>query len=83
VSEKQVSKELEKFKQKWNDKYPTIYLSWYNNWKNLITIFECLADIRKNIYTTNAIESLNSVIPHDESALKAIFLAVEHASKKG
>ena len=92
VSEKQASKELENFKQKWNDKYPAIYLSWYNNWKNLITIFEYPADIRKVIYTTNAIESLNSVIrkaiknrrvfPHDESALKTIFLAVENASKK-
>jgi len=92
VSEKQASKELENFKQKWNDKYPAIYLSWYNNWNNLITIFEYPADIRKVIYTTNAIESLNSVIrkaiknrrvfPHDESALKTIFLAVEHASKK-
>lgn len=92
VSEKQASKELENFKQKWNDKYPAIYLSWYNNWKNLITIFEYPADIRKVIYTTNAIESLNSVIrkaiknrrvfPHDESALKTIFMAVEHASKK-
>jgi len=92
VSEKQASKELENFKLKWNDKYPAIYLSWYNNWKNLITIFEYPADIRKVIYTTNAIESLNSVIrkaiknrrvfPHDESALKTIFLAVEHASKK-
>jgi len=92
VSEKQASKELENFKQKWNDKYPAIYQSWYTNWKNLITIFEYPADIRKVIYTTNAIESLNSVIrkaiknrrvfPHDESALKTIFLAVEHASKK-
>ena len=87
-----LTKELEKFKEKWNDKYPAVYLSWYNNWKNLITIFEYPADIRKIIYTTNAIESLNSVIrkaiknrrvfPHDESALKTIFLAVEHASKK-
>jgi len=92
VSEKQASKELENFKQKWNDKYPAIYQSWFNNWKNLITIFEYPTDIRKVIYTTNAIESLNSVIrkaiknrrvfPHDESALKTIFLAVEHASKK-
>jgi len=92
VSEKQASKELENFKQKWNDKYPAIYQSWFNNWKNLITIFEYPADIRKVIYTTNAIESLNSVIrkaiknrrvfPHDESALKTIFMAVEHASKK-
>ena len=92
VSEKQANKELENFKQKWNDKYPAIYQSWQRNWKNLITIFEYPADIRKVIYTTNAIESLNSVIrkaiknrrvfPHDESALKTIFLAVEHASKK-
>ena len=92
ASEKQASKELENFKQKWNDKYPAIYLSWYNNWKNLITIFEYPADIRKVIYTTNAIESLNSVIrkaiknrrifPTDNSAMKTVFLAIESASKK-
>lgn len=92
VNEKQASNALEDFKQKWNDKYPAIYLSWFNNWKNLITIFEYPEDIRKAIYTTNAIESLNSVIrkaiknrrvfPHDNSAFKTIYLAVEHASKK-
>ncbi|MBL4773675.1 MAG: transposase [Alcanivoracaceae bacterium] len=92
VNEKQASNALEDFKQKWDDKYPAIYLSWFNNWKNLITIFDYPEDIRKAIYTTNAIESLNSVIrkaiknrrvfPHDNSAYKTIYLAVEHASKK-
>ena len=92
VNEKQALNALDDFKQKWNDKYPAIYLSWFNNWKNLITIFDYPEDIRKAIYTTNAIESLNSVIrkaiknrrvfPHDNSAFKTIYLAVEHASKK-
>jgi putative transposase len=59
---------------------------------NLITIFDYSADIRKVIYTTNAIESLNSVIrksvkirkvfPSDDAALKIIYLATESASKK-
>ena len=59
---------------------------------NLITIFDYPADIRKVIYTTNAIESLNSVVrksvktrkvfPSDDAALKVIYLATEAASKK-
>ena len=63
-----------------------------SNWENLITIFDYPADIRKVIYTTNAIESLNSVIrksvktrkvfPNDDAALKVIYLAIESASKK-
>jgi transposase-like protein len=92
VSEKQALKSLGEFKQKWNGKYPTIYKSWHKHWENLRTIFEYPDDIRKVIYTTNAIESLNSVIrkaiknrrifPTDNSAMKTVFLAIESASKK-
>ncbi len=63
-----------------------------DNWPNLITLFEYSSDIRKVIYTTNAIESLNSVVrkatrkrkvfPTDESAFKVAFLAINEASKK-
>ncbi|WP_227510314.1 transposase, partial [Marinobacter excellens] len=66
--------------------------SWQSHWDNLITIFEYPPAIRKVIYTTNAIESLNSVIrkatkrrklfPSDDSALKVAFLAIQQASKK-
>lgn len=92
VNEKQALKALGEFKQKWDAKYPTIYKSWHKHWENLRTIFEYPDDIRKVIYTTNAIESLNSVIrkaiknrrifPTDNSAMKTVFLAIQSASKK-
>lgn len=83
---------LKNFCSKWDEKYPAIGNSWKNNWENLITIFDYSKDIRKIIYTTNAIESLNSVIrkaiknrkifPSDKSACKIIYLAIMSASKK-
>ena len=92
VTEQEASLELERFAHKWNDKYPQISKSWQSNWENLTTIYDYPADIRKVIYTTNAIESLNSVIrksvktrkvfPSDDAALKVVFLAIEAASKK-
>ena len=84
--------ELDIFAEKWNPQYPSISKSWYQNWVNLITLFDYPDEIRKIIYTTNAIESLNSVIrksiknrkifPNDNSAVKIIYLAIEQASKK-
>ena len=83
---------LEDFSDKWDEKYPMISKMWLNHWTNLITIYDYPEDIRKVIYTTNAIESLNMTIrkaiknrrifPHDNSALKVIYLAVERASAK-
>ncbi len=83
---------LEKFADKWDAKYPQISRSWTTHWDNLNTLFNYPEDIRKAIYTTNAIESLNSVIrkaikkrklfPTDESARKVIFLAIQDASKR-
>jgi len=71
---------------------PRIGRSWHQNWHNLNAIFGYPEDIRKVIYTTNAIESLNSVIrkairkrkvfPTDDSAMKVVFLAASQASKK-
>lgn len=92
MTEQEASLELDTFANKWDEKYPQISKSWRSNWENLITIFDYPADIRKVIYTTNAIESLNSVIrksvktrkvfPSDDAALKVIYLAIESASKK-
>ena len=83
---------LEQFSDKWDDKYPQISRSWTTHWNNLNTLFNYPEDIRRAIYTTNAIESLNSVIrkaikkrklfPTDESARKVIFLAIQDASKR-
>lgn len=83
---------LEEFADRWDEKYPQISKSWRSNWENLNTLFEYPPEIRKAIYTTNAIESLNSVIrkatkrrkifPTDDSAKKVIYLAIQEASKK-
>ena len=54
---------LDQFAERWDDKYPKISASWHSHWDNLNTLFKYPQDIRKAIYTTNAIESLNSVIP--------------------
>jgi putative transposase len=80
------------FGEKWDSKYPAISRSWNRRWQNTSTLFSYPEEIRKIIYTTNAIESLNSVIrkainnrkifPSDQSALKVIYLAIQNASKK-
>lgn len=80
------------FASAWDAKYPQISKSWRRHWPNLITLFDYPEDIRRAIYTTNAIESLNSVIrkavknrkvfPTDEAALKVVYLAMQHAAKK-
>lgn len=83
---------LDAFAGKWDDKYPQISKSWHAHWENLNTFFGYPPDIRKAIYTTNAIESLNSVIraaikkrkvfPTDDSVRKVVYLAIKDESKK-
>jgi len=92
VSVEEAEQELDAFAEKWDDKFPTISQMWRRHWENLITLFDYPDDIRKVIYTTNAIESLNSVVrkaiknrkvfPTDNSAMKVVYLAIESASKK-
>ena len=87
----EAEQELAAFAATWDEKYPTISQSWQRHWPNLITLFDYPDDIRKVIYTTNAIESLNSVIrkaiknrkvfPHDQAALKVVYLAIHAAAK--
>jgi putative transposase len=83
---------LEGFAQAWEDKYPTIVKQWRLKWPDIVAMFDFPPAIRKAIYTTNAIESVNSVIrkftrnrkqyPNEESALKLVYLAIHEASKK-
>lgn len=83
---------LELFEQKWDRKYPSISKSWRTHWPELITFMKYPAEIRKAIYTTNAIESLNrslrkisknrGVFPNQESLLKLYYLALERIAKK-
>ena len=92
ATEAEALRELAKFSEKWDEKYPKIANSWENHWLNLRTIFDYPEEIRKAIYTTNAIESLNSVIrkatkkrkvfPTDDSALKVVYLATQAAAQK-
>ena len=88
----EAERELAAFAQRWDEKFPSISQSWRKHWPNLITLFDYPDDIRRVIYTTNAIESLNSVIrkaiknrkvfPTDQSAIKVIYLAIQAASQK-
>ena len=92
ITEEEALQALDQFAGRWDDKYPQISRSWYANWDNLNTLFNYPEDIRKAIYTTNAIESLNSVIrkalkkrklfPTDDAAKKVVYLAIREASKK-
>ena len=92
VTEEEARMELNRFAEKWDSQYSSISRSWRNNWENLITLFDYPDEIRRIIYTTNAIESLNSVIrksiknrkifPNDNSVFKIIYLAIEQASRK-
>lgn len=90
-TEEEALRELDSLEDKWRSKYPQISRPWRQNWDNLNTFFAYPEEIRKAIYTTNAIESLNSVIkkaikkrklfPHDDSAKKVVYLATQEASK--
>jgi len=89
----EVAKEsLNAFRTKWDEKYPTIADSWERNWEGLVPFLSYPDYIRKAIYRTNAIESLNRSLrkisknrgsfPNDESALKLLYLALRNISKK-
>ncbi len=79
-------------KEKWDEKYPNAMKSWIVNWDAITPIFKFSTDVRTVIYTTNAIESLNStyrklnrqrsVFPSDQALLKALYLATFEATKK-
>jgi putative transposase len=83
---------LVEFGELWDKQYPTISKSWLNHWQRIIPFFAFPHDIRKAIYTTNAIESMNMTLrkvlrnhrcfPTDESAMKVVYLALQNISKK-
>ena len=88
----QAEQELDVFAKKWDDKYPTISQSWRRNWQGIIPFMAYPENIRKVIYTTNAIESLHHSLrkiiknrgsfPNDESALKLLYLGLKNISKR-
>lgn len=91
-SEQAGRKALDEVTEKWEERYPRAMKRWYDNWDAICPIFKFSADVRAMIYTTNAIESLNStyrrlnrqrsVFPSDTALLKALYLATFEATKK-
>jgi len=83
---------MDEFSVKWDDTHPTISRSWRRNWERLTPLFSYPTDIRKAIYTTNAIESVNMSLrkvtknrgsfPNDESMIKLLCLALQNIEKK-
>ena len=92
VSEEAGRKARDLVAEKWSSKYPNSMKRWIENWDAVVPIFKFSEDVRKIIYTTNAIESLNSsyrklnrqrsVFPSDQALLKALYLATFEATKK-
>lgn len=90
--EEKARQALDRVCAKWTEKYPNSMKRWYDNWDAVTPIFKFSPDVRKVIYTTNAIESLNStyrrlnrqrnVFPSDTALLKALYLATFEATKK-
>ena len=83
---------LERFADRWDTKYPAISPSWLADWDRLTVFFDYPPAIRRAVYTTNAIESLNyslrkvlkgrSAFPNDESIMKVLYMGLQHVAKK-
>lgn len=92
ATESEAETRLDEFAEKWDAKFPMISKSWRANWGRVIPFFAHPPEIRKVIYTTNAIESLNSGLrkvtktrssfPNDEAVLKLLYLALRNIAKK-
>ena len=92
VDEPSAEEALEAFSARWDKKYPKISASWRENWPNLSTYFKFPEELRRLIYTTNAIEGFNrqlrkvtkakAVFPTDDSLLKMLYLAMVDITKK-
>jgi putative transposase len=84
--------QLEKFSTKWDDTYSMISRSWRKHWEHITPFFAYPPEIRKVIYTTNAIESMNASLrkvtknrgafPSDQAAIKLLYLAIRNISKR-
>jgi putative transposase len=83
---------LDDFELTWGDKYPAIVRSWRSNWEKIIPFMDYPIEIRKIIYTTNIIESLNNTLrksirnrghfPTEEALMKVLYLAIQQVSKR-
>jgi putative transposase len=91
-TEQQAEQELEYFITKWGQKYPTIGRLWREHWQQVIPFFQFPADVRRVVYTTNAVESLHMSLrkviktrgsfPSEDAALKLLYLGLRNVSVK-
>ncbi len=92
LNEPEARKQLDLFNEKWSKKYPSIARSWIKNWANIAPFLTYPDAIRKIMYTTNMIESVNrcirkitknrTIFPHDEAVFKLVYLALRNLEKK-
>jgi len=92
ATSEEATQQLDAFAEKWDGRYPSISQIWRRNWEQVSPFFAYPAEIRKVIYTTNAVESLNMSLrkviktrgsfPNEEAAMKLLFLALERVAKK-
>ena len=92
ATEEEAELELMRFAERWDTQYPTISRSWHRHWDRIVPFLAYPPEIRKVIYTTNAIESVNrslrkvlktrGALPSDEALLKLLSLALEKITKK-
>jgi len=92
ASREEAEVELERFAEKWDAKFPTISQTWRRNWERIVPFFAYPPEIRRVIYTTNAIESTNCGLrktlkvcgsfPTDEAAIKLIYLALQNITAR-
>lgn len=92
LTEEEALSALKAFETKWESRYPMIAKSWYTNWERLNTFFGYPQEIRRIIYTTNAIESMNSMLrkvtknrgsfPNDDAGIKLLYMAIRNIAKK-
>ena len=92
VSREAAEQQLEIFAAKWDPKYRSISQLWRRHWEQIVPFFAFPADIRKVIYTTNAVESLNMTLrkviktrgsfPNEDAAIKLLYLALMNVAKK-
>jgi putative transposase len=92
ASAEEAEQQLTAFAEKWDGRYPSIAKSWRSNWARVIPMFGFPDDIRRAVYTTNAIESLNMSLrkviktrasfPNDDAAFKLLYLALRNIAKK-
>lgn len=92
INATEAEKQLKRFMEKWSSRYPMIAKSWINNWARIIPFFNFPSEIRRVIYTTNAVESVNyslrkvskqrALFPSDEAVFKLLYLALRNIAKK-